>query len=440
MFSGTHLGRARCAGPRGAMTTIAATALLALAGAAENTALPLEGRDANQRDSLRPKITAAFPRESYRPGQRARLTVYSGTRRLTLQFFRAGLEQVPTKANDVMLGAPVTPRIRIGAVRSGRVLRVTMGNWSSGVYFAELRAPGGRIGYAPFVLRPSRLGEQRVAVVIPTQTWQAYNFRDDDGDGVADTWYVQGNTARLGRPFLNRGVPPHFKYYDAPFLRWLARTGHSADYLSDADLSAVASGRRLAARYSLIVFPGHHEYVTAHEYDIVTGYRNRGGNLMFLSANNFFYEIRRRGVTMTRVGRWRDLGRPEAALIGVQYFDWDHSSGRRGPWIVRRSGATSWIFAGTGLRRGSGLSSGGIEADSTAPGSPRVRILAEIPDVFGDGRTAQMTYYERHGAKVFAAGAFTLAGSVEEPPARQIIENLWARLAADPIASSPPVR
>ncbi len=44
-------------------------------------------------------------------------------------------------------------------------------------------------------------------------------------------------------------------------------------------------------------------------------------------------------------------------------------------------------------------------------------MLAEIPDLFGKGFTAQMTYYETpSGAKVFAAGAFTLAGSVLSDP------------------------
>jgi hypothetical protein len=42
-----------------------------------------------------------------------------------------------------------------------------------------------------------------------------------------------------------------------------------------------------------------------------------------------------------------------------------------------------------------------------------------------------MTYYERGGAKVFAAGAFTLAGSVWWPDVYQMMENLWARLAND---------
>ncbi len=41
-----------------------------------------------------------------------------------------------------------------------------------------------------------------------------------------------------------------------------------------------------------------------------------------------------------------------------------------------------------------------------------------------------MTYYETTaGAKVFAAGAFTLAGSVRQPAVVRLLENLWARLA-----------
>jgi hypothetical protein len=37
----------------------------------------------------------------------------------------------------------------------------------------------------------------------------------------------------------------------------------------------------------LIIFPGHHEYVTKAEYDAVERYRDLGGNLAFLAAKNF---------------------------------------------------------------------------------------------------------------------------------------------------------
>ena len=61
-----------------------------------------------------------------------------------------------------------------------RRLRIRVGDWESGLYFAEVRGRAGRIGYAPLVVRPPVLGGHRVAVVMPTNTWQAYNRRDAD--------------------------------------------------------------------------------------------------------------------------------------------------------------------------------------------------------------------------------------------------------------------
>jgi hypothetical protein len=393
----------------------------------------LDGRDPRQMDSKRPKVEASFPSESYGPGSKAPLIFVSRAKSVTLQFFRAGTEDKRPKASDVMFGSSVSPRSRIGKVWPHRTVRVRIGNWPSGVYFARLRARGGRIGYAPFVLRPRHLGEHRVAVVLPTQTWQAYNFRDENGDHLGDTWYADWNrhTVRLGRAFLNRGVPPHYKYYDEPFLRWLQATGKAVDYLSDAELNH-ASGRELARDYALIVFPGHHEYVTRHEYDAVTEFRNRGGNLMFLSANNFFWEVRRHGDVITKTQRWREMGRPEAALIGVQYRANDRGT-HRGRWQVRGAGSLPWLFAGTNLRNGSLFSSAGIEIDAIAPSSPpQTKLVAVMPNVFGPGVSADMTYYEtRAGAKVFAAGAFSFAAAIWQPPVRQMAENLWARLATD---------
>ena len=116
---------------------------------------------------------------------------------------------------------------------------------------------GGRIGYAPFVVPPRRLGEHRVAVVLPTRTWQAYNFRDADGDGTGTPGTRPEDDARprLDRPFLNRGVPPHFRGYDLPFLRWLSRPGKEVDYLSQADSTRCPTRRRCARAYDLHRLP-----------------------------------------------------------------------------------------------------------------------------------------------------------------------------------------
>jgi hypothetical protein len=403
-----------------------------------------EARGARVGTSARP-LEAAFARESYRPRSTAVLRLDSGTRLVTLQLFHAGPEPRRTHARDVMRGVAVDRRRWVGTRPAGSTFLVRIGDWPSGLYFARLTAAHGVVAFAPFVLRPQRLGEHRVAVVLPTQTWQAYNFRDDNHDGRSDTWYAgNGNTARLGRPYLNRGVPPHFRHYDLPFLHWIARTGKRVDFLSDADLNEAPSGRDLARSYNLIVFSGHHEYVTDHEYDVVKRYRDAGGNLMFLFANDFFWRIVIHGDVMTRTSRWRDLGRPEAALIGVQYRANDRGL-KKGAWLVRQTSATPWLYAGTGLGPGSHVGRGGIEIDERAAASPpNLKVLAEIPNLYGPGLTAQMTYYKSaSGAKVFAGGAFGLVESILEPdkplpdPAarrteaasRRLLENLWGALS-----------
>ncbi|MGZ4380577.1 MAG: N,N-dimethylformamidase beta subunit family domain-containing protein [Gaiellaceae bacterium] len=411
------------------LTAVAVCLAVVMRQAAPGEDDDLDGR-APTAEELRPSVEAAFPLQSYAPDTRASLVTFNSARGVTVQLFHAGPELKSTYGNSEMQGVPVTKPQRIGATTAGRNIPVAIGNWPSGLYFARLTAADGRIGFAPFVLRPSRLGEHRIAVVMPTMTWQAYNLRDDNHDGKGDSWYADwtNHHARLGRPFLNRGVPYNFRRYDLAFLEWLSRTGKAVDVLADSDLAGAPSASALAAAYDLIVFPGHHEYVTTREYDLVVGYRDRGGHLAFLSANNFFWQIVKRGNVMERTEQWRNLGRPEAALIGVQYRDNDLKTGS---YIVRDTASAPWLFAGTGLKNGSQLCCGGIEIDKTTSASPPgVKVLAEIPNLFGPGFTAQMTYYETaNGAKVFAAGAFTLAGLAGSPVGAQLIANLWAYLS-----------
>jgi hypothetical protein len=375
-------------------------------------------------------IDAAFGQASYRPGDRALLSIATDARRLTLQILRAGRARIDAVDPGAEIGEPVELD---WSHRRGRArhVRVPIGSWKSGVFFARLTAEDGRVGYAPFVVRPERLGEHRVAVVVATFSWQAYNFWDESGDGFGETWYAAWahSTVRLGRPFLNRGIPAHFRRYDLPFLRWLDLAEQDVDYLSESDFAAT-TGAALARSYNLVVFPGHHEYATTSMYDALEGYRDHSGNLIFLSANNFFWKVERRGSLLRRTAQWRTLMRPEAGVLGVQYRGNDQGL-RRAPYIVRQAPAGKWIFAGTDLAPGSRFGSCGIEIDGTAPTTPRgTQVLAEIPNVLGPGRTAQMTYYATpRGAEVFAAGAMDFTSRALTSPVEQILTNLWRRLA-----------
>jgi hypothetical protein len=384
-------------------------------------------------------VEAAFEQRSYAPREPARLTITADAERITLQFLACGTEAEYASRTDEMSGLPVGPARSYdwASKRSApHTIVVNPGQWASGVYAARLTTDDGRVGFAPLVIRPSTLGAVREAVVIPTNTWQAYNYNDSDGDGWGDTWYAGGSPpVRLNRPYRLRGTPDWFRRSDAPFLKFLRQTGRTPDMLAEDDLEAFPSGDELRRLYDLIVFPGHTEYVTEHAYDVVQRYRDLGGRLIFLSANNFFWKVEKNGQWMRRIKLWRELGRPESALLGVQYRANDDGA-KQGVFKVLDTSAAPWLFEGTGIVNGSTfgdmVGGFGIEIDQTTPFTPaNTKVLAEIPDLFGPGLTAQMTYYEtEQGARVFCAGVLDFGGSLTFQPVFRMLDNLWRHMTS----------
>jgi hypothetical protein len=379
-------------------------------------------------------LDASFDEPSYRSGETARLTVATDVPSFRWRIYRAGVERTPTPSDDQFHGQALgrAKHVRVRTRDAPFTLSIPTTALPSGVYFVRLSAEDGAVGYAPFIVSPRRIGAHRVAVVLPTFTWQAYNFEDADGDGWGDTWYAGwlARSTRLGRHYMGWGMPPYFRRYDLPYLQWLARRGHRVDYLSDESLRRL-SGSQLAHAYVLLIFPSHHEYVTQAEYRGVTGFRDRGGNLMFLSANNFFWKVVVHGDRSERTARWRTLGRPEASLLGAQYRANDHGT-HKGAWVVVHKRAAQWLWRGTKLRNGSRFGRGGVEIDSRAVASPPGTIIvARIPHIYGRGFNAEMTYYETaRGARVFSAGAMELTKYARTPTIARLLDNLWRRLAA----------
>ena len=385
-------------------------------------------------------VEASFTSRSYAPGETAALRVAVDARTVSVQLYRSGEELENTDRNDELKGIAVGEPIAYDwALHRSHVRGLLIPldrSWPSGLYFARLTTDDGRLGFAPFIVRAAVPGTSRVAVILPTNTWQAYNYRDADGDGWGDTWYAGGSApVVLDRAYLNRGVPPRFRRYDLPFLRWLNWTGKHPDVLADDDLARFASGDELRAKYDLVIFPGHSEYMTPYAYDVIERFRDRGGNLIFLSANNFFWRVDQKGNQLRRIAQWRTLNRPEARLIGSQYRANDDGT-RQGVYYVSNAAAAPWLWEGTGLTDGSTLGEFvggyGIEIDATTKDSPpETKVLAVIPNLFGLGVHGEMTYYEAPaGARVFAAGALDFGGSATFWPVRRMLENLWQQFSA----------
>ena len=374
---------------------------------------------------------AGFPLRSYAPGEPAPLTLATDAPRVAaagvplLERARSRLQDGRNRQDGTAGLDWSSHRDRAGHARLRPSRRL-----AERPLLPAASADDGRLGYAPFIVRPQRLGAtSRIAVVLATNTWQAYNFWDADGDGWGDSWYVSGSvrSVDLRRPYLDFGVPFRFRDWDLDFIGWLNRTDKRVEFLSDDDLERFANGDELARAYDLIVFPGHEEYVTRRAYDLVQRYRDRGGNLLFLAANNFFWRVDRDGERLRRVRVWRELRRPSRRSSACSTSARTTAAARRGT----SSPQAGWPFEGTGLARGDVFGRYGIEIDArTTASPPGTRVLASIPDLMGVGRTAEMTYYESPGgAKVFAAGALNFAASVGDPAVSRLLENVWARLS-----------
>jgi N,N-dimethylformamidase beta subunit-like protein len=380
-------------------------------------------------------IDAGFTRATYSPDAPAQLRVATDVPSFRLQFFQAGPESQRT-LGTAMEGVPVSePReVDWSANRNApATLAVQLGDWANGIYFARLTAPDGHSYYAPLIIRPHPFGAHRIAVVLHTFTWEAYNHYDANGDGWGDTWYAANDIHEvdLSRPYTQGGAPPSWRAYDVPFLHWLYSTGKQVDFVSDQDLAKLGSADELARLYDLIVFPFHEEYVTSHMYDLIEGYRDLGGNMIFLSSTNLLWKIGRHGDEIRRIAEWRTLGRPESRILGVQYRANDEGR-HRGYYQLTPDGTQSWQLAGVDDAALAAWPFVGIEYDMTTSVSPAgTDVLAEVdPHLPDPAIRGQLTYYERGGAKVFSSGALNLTSALIDAPFRRLLDNVWARLAA----------
>ncbi len=366
------------------------------------------------------KVDAAFDRSSYAPGEIAQLTIASDAAGLTVRIVDVAGSDIQPTVNRLDGPDVVEPTVYPWEANRDHAVSVPVpiGAWKPGVYFAAVTNAAGDVGYAPLIVR-APAPTSRVAVLISDQTWFAYDFYDGDRDGFPDSWYAGGSdVVALARPFDHSGIPWLFGVQAWPLLRWLRLENVDVDFLAEAD--AVTLGASLAEHYDLIVIPTHLEYATEAEYDALQGYRDQGGDLIFLASNDVYWKVDVEGGTMHRNARWRELGRPEAALVGAQYAG--SKTGDLAPYVVAESTVSAWAFEGTGLTPGALFSYAGTEFDvRTTASPPDTQVLATVRTAAHRG---EMTYYELGAAKVFAPGTF-LSGRVLRPEESRLLKNVW---------------
>ena len=103
-------------------------------------------------------IDAGFLEPSYAPGQEAAVLVSTDAKTLTFQVFAYGGGAFPTIRDLRTSGQAMTSAARVdwsahrNAPAAIRVVRP--GDWPSGLYFLRVSASDGRVGYAPFIVKP----------------------------------------------------------------------------------------------------------------------------------------------------------------------------------------------------------------------------------------------------------------------------------------------
>ncbi len=333
-------------------------------------------------------------------------------------------------------------------------------DWRSGYYLAKLvltsGPDAGTSTGVPFVVRAPAGSQSAVLVMLPVNTWQAYN----DWGGLS--LYSDPRAAvrvSFDRPYA---VSDDQVTLDYPIVRFIDQFGYDAEYVTDADVDADPGQ---LVRHRLVVVGAHSEYWTKAMRDGFEAARALGVNLAFLGGNTVFWQIRyadpgRRVLEEYRSAtgdpstnprqktvRWRDppVSRPECTLVGAQWQGGDHASDpdAHGYTVVASSLDDPW-FRGTGFRAGDTVEAAvAREWDAVAPEcagkTPALTVLFHYeghptPQPAGVWKStyhstdADMVKYEApSGATVLAAGSigfgWSLTGSADGSPVAEGVSD-----------------
>ncbi|EPX60634.1 putative hemolysin [Cystobacter fuscus DSM 2262] len=331
----------------------------------------------------------------------------------------------------------------------------TDAKWVPGVYLVKLVREDNLQRYVPFFVRDPRPGAE-VMVIIPTQTWQAYNAWGGTSlydDKYSITGVGRAFQASFDRPYYRGQGSGHLMDDEQGLILWLEAQGLDVAYVTDEEMDR--SGEILDEA-KVFIMSGHDEYWTRAQRDRADKAQAEGRSLINLGANQAYWQVRlepsadgrpRRIVTCYKgdkrdtvslkspdwTGKFRDLApkRPENELLGVMFSARWHQFAH--PTVITQE--DHWALAGTGLKNGdiiwraNGYEQDQLVENGKSPGN--VAVLAESPALslqggFGFG---QMVVFRKGKAWVFSAGGIDFVhvlGNSDSgnPRAARIVANV----------------
>jgi hypothetical protein len=194
---------------------------------------------------------------------------------------------------------------------------VPVGNWSTGIYIAEIAAYLNGSSTTPlmtnwveFVVKNPSPQPGTILYKFNINTVHAYNLalhpyvlgRDGAIAPFNNEFYENPATApgsspdsttyqiTLRRPVWQFSWGDKSITYDYPFVLWLQKQGYTVDFVTDIDIE-LDDDLTLLSQYPVVVFRGHDEYLGVNTYNNLIAYRNNGGNIAFLSGNSCCWRV-----------------------------------------------------------------------------------------------------------------------------------------------------
>jgi hypothetical protein len=314
--------------------------------------------------------------------------------------------------------------------------------WVTGIYVAKLINAAGYENYITFVVRDDDRNPD-LLFQSPVTTYHAYNNFPNDGvrgkSSYDNSSYgpdtVKGTPAAVklsfDRPYPNGGEGQVFDW-EHDLIMFLEKHGYDVSYITDIDTHANPQ-RLLDAKAFLST--GHDEYWSGEMYDAAEIARDAGVHLAFFGSNAVYWQIRLEPSSeqvpnrvmviykdpdidpepdpSKKTDTFRNIGRAEQRLMGIQFIDWNYFSNNT-DFIVQNS--SHWIYEGTNISDGHiipGII--GYEVDTRfteylLPDSVNYTVLGSSPYtglVVGDVISEAIIFETANGSYVFSSGTMS---------------------------------